>query len=264
MSQQRVAIVILVVNKPHILTFNLLFRLSVSKYCDRHGYDLHVLTELIEPLEPFVLKKFYWQRLLIPSLPQFQQYDFVVSLDADIFISESAPSLPQVSPGKIGAVNERKYFGNYDWRETIQKKMGWELTGIEWYRQSGEERSSNDHLQGGLLIYQPIWHGDLMKRLYSENISNFMKYYQDDQSFLSIYALDNDCIEWLDQRFNCVWFFWKEIMYPDFDHYPQHVQIHLVRNFINLNWFTHWTGRYDLNHLENVRNLAPTGLTHNF
>ena len=71
-------------------------------------------------------KLFFWQRLLIPSL--FPDYDYVISLDSDIYINPDSPPLPfhEIPEGKVGAVNERKYFQNYEWREEIQEKNCWE------------------------------------------------------------------------------------------------------------------------------------------
>jgi hypothetical protein len=252
MNEAKVAIVIFVVGDNYIKTFNLIFKNSVEKYCKRHNYDLHLLTELLVPLEPFNKKKFFWQRFLIPSLPQFQKYDYVVTMDSDIYINENAPPFPLIHSSKIGVINERKYLENYDWREMVQRRLGWEATGIDWYKLSGENMQTNDHINGGVIIYQPKYHGELFKKLYNENIDNYMKYHQDDQSFLSLYGIHNDCLEWLDQRYNRVWFFWKEIMYPEFDKYPQDLKIKLVKNFIKLNWLTHWTGMMDVNVLMNA------------
>jgi hypothetical protein len=45
-------------------------------------------------------------------------------MDSDIFVNPNTPALPlnEIPEGKIAAVNERKYFGNYEWREEVQIK----------------------------------------------------------------------------------------------------------------------------------------------
>ena len=151
--------------------------------------------------------------------------------------------------GKVAAVNERKYMENYEWRETIQSKHGWEKTGRDWYALSGENKTYNDHINGGLVIYKPKCHAVALKQLYDENISNYMKYHQDDQSILSSYLIDNDMIYWLDQRYNRVWGFWKELFYPNFDKLEDKVKRLYVENFTNLNYFCHFTSGKEIEFL---------------
>ena len=170
-------------------------------------------------------KKFYWQRLLIPE--KYEDYDYIVVVDSDIYISDNSPPLPinDIPVGKVACANERR---------------------IDWYKLSGDNKDYNDHINGGLIIYQPKYHGKLLTKLYDDNINNYQKYHQDDQSILSSFLIDNDLIYWLDQRYNRVWYFWKEILYPDFDLYDIALKKKLVANFVNLNYFCHFTSMVDI------------------
>ena len=49
-------------------------------------------------------------------------------MDSDIFINFNSPPLPlnEIPEGKVASVNERKYLGNYELREKVQIKCGWE------------------------------------------------------------------------------------------------------------------------------------------
>ena len=195
-------------------------------------------------------KKFYWQRLLIPE--KYSEYDYVISMDSDIYVSDNTPELPlkEIPEGKVSASNERKYFGNYEWREQIQIKNGWEKTGKDWYKLAGEDRNYNDHINDGFIIYQPKHHAKIIRKLYDDNIDNYHKYNQDDQSILSLFLIDNDLIYWLDQRYNGVWYYWKEIFYPNFDSYDEKLKKNFVLNFVNLNYFSHFTSYIDVNYLK--------------
>jgi hypothetical protein len=247
----KVAIVVFVIGEKYVNTFNTYFKLNLEQYCNKHSYELIILNELIQKEDNFDKKKFFWQRLLIPN--KFKNYDFVISLDADIYVNPNAPELPlkEIPKGKIGAVNERKYLGNYEWREEVQKKNNWkDITGIEWYALSGENKSYNDHINGGLVIYQPEYHSEILKKLYDDNIQNYLKYHQDDQSILSSFLIDNDLIYWLDERFNRVWFFWKEIMYPFFDICNEDLKQIMILNYISLNYFCHFTSNKDILYLK--------------
>lgn len=246
----KVAIIILTVGDRYIKKFNYYFRESVEKYCKKYNYDLFVLTELIKYENNMDSKKILWQKLLIPE--KYSDYDYVIAMDSDIYVSDNAPELPlkEIPDGKVAGSNERKYFGNYEWREEIQRKNGWEITGKDWYNISGENRDYNDHLNSGFVIYQPKYHAKIIRKLYDDNIDNYQKYHQGDQSILSLFLIDNNLIYWLDQRYNRVWYYWKEIFYPNFDSYDEKLKKEFVTNFVNLNYFSHFTSYIDVQYLK--------------
>ena len=204
------------------------------------------MSNLIREEENLDKKKFYWQRLLIAN--KYKEYDYVVSLDSDIHINPESPEIPfsEIPEGKVAAVNERKYLGNYEWRERIQIQNRWEKTGKDWYALSGEIKTYNDHINGGLVIYQPKYHGELFADLYDKNVKNYMRYHQDDQSFLSSYLIDNNMIYWLDERYNRIWSFWRDIFYPNFNELDLKTKILYVKNFTSLNYFSHFTSGSDI------------------
>jgi hypothetical protein len=76
-----------------------------------------------------------------------------------------------------------------------------------------------------------------------------MNYHQDDQSIISSYVIDNDLIYWLDERFNKIWYFWKELFYPNFDSLPSNLKTQYIHNFSSLNYFTHFTSQIDINYI---------------
>jgi len=245
----KVAFVIFVMGDKYIENFNKYFKNNLENYCKKYNYELIQLSKLIREEENMDRKKFYWQRMLIPD--KFRDYDFVVSIDADIYINSDAPEFPfkDIPVDKVAAVNERKYMGCYELREKVQLKCGWEKTGKDWHKLSGEDRDYNDHINGGLVVYQPKYHADKMLNLYNDNIKNYMKYHQDDQSILSLYFIDNDMIFWLDEKFNRIWWFWKFIKYEKFDRSPLKRKKEAVKNFINENYFCHFTSGVDINYI---------------
>jgi hypothetical protein len=242
----RVAIVVFVIGDKYINIFNGIFRKNLEEYCKKNKYDLILLHDLIRQEPNMDRKKFYWQRFLIPD--KFKDYDYVISMDSDIFVNLDSPPIPfnEIPQGKICAVNERKYCNNYEWRENVQIKMGWEKTGKDWYALSGENKDYNDHINGGFVIYQPQYHAKIMLDLYNNNISRYQQYHQDDQSILSSYLIDNDLVYWLDERYNKIWFFWRETFYPNFQDLPRETQRLYIQNFLKLNYFTHFTSSIDV------------------
>lgn len=242
----KVGIVIFLIGDNYISKFNNKFRSTLTQYCNKYNYELIILNKYIKDEPNMDKKKFYWQRMLISE--KFIDYDFIVSMDSDIFVNPNSPPIPfeQIPEGKVAAVNERKYFGNYEWRESVQIKCGWERTGKEWYALSGENKEYNDHINGGFVIYQPKYHAKIFKELYDNNINNYMRYHQDDQSIISSFIIDNNLVYWLDERYNKIWFFWKQIFYPNFDSLPHNIKQQYIHNFMNLNYFTHFTSHIDV------------------
>jgi hypothetical protein len=243
----KVGLVVFLIGEKYIKNFETLFKKNLLLYCNKYNYELIILSEFIHFEQQMDNKKFFWQRLLIPDKFKDYDYDYIISIDSDIYINSNSPPLPlnEIPEGKVAAVNERKYFGNYEWREKIQQKMGYEKTGRDWYALSGEYKNYNDHINAGLIIYQPKFHAKIFLDLYKNNIANYRNYHQDDQSIISSFVIDNDLIYWLDERFNRIWFFWKEIMYPNFDNLNEDYKKLYIRNFIDHNYFTHFTGGFD-------------------
>jgi len=249
--------VVFVIGERYINNFNILYRKSLEAYCKKYNYDLIVRETFISKnSEEMDKKKFFWERLLIPNEYRNEGYDFVVSIDSDIYISSNAPPLPLHELGyKIGAVNERKIMGTYEYRETIQRRNEWkDVRGRDWYALSGDTVEYDDHINGGLVVYRPEYHADIMMALYHKYIGEYKRFYQDDQSVLSHFLMENDMVYWLDDRFNRVWFFWREMFYPCWTEaaneegeplVPDMLKMIYMKNYIDMNYFCHLTGGTD-------------------
>lgn len=101
------ALVTIVVGAPYLEAFDRYSRRRFENYAARHGYEPIVLTEPVRDLEG---KKFTWQKLCLPDLPWWRDYDQVAFLDADILIARDAPALPVMPPGKVGVVPDKLPF----------------------------------------------------------------------------------------------------------------------------------------------------------
>jgi hypothetical protein len=101
------ALVTIVVGAPYLEAFDRYSRRRFENYAARHGYEPIVLTEPVRDLEG---EKFTWQKLCLPDLPWWRDYDQVAFLDADILIARDAPALPVMPPGKVGVVPDKLPF----------------------------------------------------------------------------------------------------------------------------------------------------------
>jgi hypothetical protein len=85
-------------------SFDRFSRERLERYCARHGYDLKILTTVIRELPG---KKLTWQKILLPELPWWKDYEQVCVLDSDILVAYDAPALPVIPHGKIGCVQDK-------------------------------------------------------------------------------------------------------------------------------------------------------------
>ena len=60
-------------------------------FCDRHGYDLVVLTEPLDTSHRAVSRSIAWQKLICFEHPRLAGIDHLIWLDSDIVINPAAP-----------------------------------------------------------------------------------------------------------------------------------------------------------------------------
>ena len=104
MSKPNTCVVSIVVGEAYLEAFNHYSRARLEAYCQRHGYDLKILTE---PIRDLPGKKFTWQKLLLPECDWWRDYDQVCFMDSDILVAKDAPVLPVISDGKLGGVPDK-------------------------------------------------------------------------------------------------------------------------------------------------------------
>jgi hypothetical protein len=104
MNPPRTCIATIVVGEKYQRDFDHYSLARLEAYCQRHGYDLKVIDQ---PIRDLPGKKFTWQKLLLPELSWWREYDQVCFLDSDILVAKDAPALPVIPPGKIGGVPDK-------------------------------------------------------------------------------------------------------------------------------------------------------------
>jgi hypothetical protein len=137
--------------------FNELFKPSLVEYTTKHGYDLKVFTEALDPAQKHP-ETISFQKCLVPGM--LADYDWVVVLDADIYIEKDAPpisSLFHMLGDRIGAVDEACPFTD---------------KGAEYYKKSGFVLETSIIVNSGMIICSPTKHSALLKDIYDKYISN--------------------------------------------------------------------------------------------
>jgi len=157
---------IISIGRKYLEEFERLFKPSVSAYCSKHGYDLKVFTDFLDPIRkhPDTIS---FQKCLVPSL--LMDYDLVVVLDADIYIDSYVPPIDKINLyNKIGIVNEvsQSTPENYKYLNEI-KIVDYPK---EYYRIAGFEIDTDKILNTGLILCNPSKHAEYLKSIYEKYV----------------------------------------------------------------------------------------------
>jgi hypothetical protein len=104
MNQANTCVATLVIGDAYRRDFDRFCRSRLECYCARYGYDLKVLPSVIRELPG---KKLTWQKILLPELPWWQDYNQVCVMDSDILVATDAPALPVILADRIGCVPDK-------------------------------------------------------------------------------------------------------------------------------------------------------------
>lgn len=159
----KVCIGILSIGKTYLAEFERLFKPSVSAYCARHGYDLKVFSDFLDPIRkhPHTIS---FQKCLVPD--QLREYDLVVVLDADIYIEPHAPPVHLLDLNeKIGIVNEVAQSSPEEYAHMVN--IGFADYAKKYYERVGFNNLETTRiLNTGVMVCNPAKHADYLKTIY--------------------------------------------------------------------------------------------------
>lgn len=223
------AIVTLAVGDDYVANFMRYAHPTWKPYCEKHGYDLILLTEPIDPAwDPATSRKsVHWQKLLIGTLPQLRDYRGLAWMDGDILINHRlAPCLfSEVRNGGIGVVDGSDWFYQADdtfnihsrylilnlfMKMTIGGRMPGDLSRVtvtdgdlaSYYRFVGLDGDASRMINTGLLVFDPGRHGNFLAEVYTKYDRDFMDF---ENTPLSFELQTSGRAEYIDNRFNVVW-----------------------------------------------------------
>jgi len=155
---------VICIGKPYIEEFERLFKPSLVEYTSKYGYDLKIFTDFLDS-ETKETSLISFQKALVPSHESLKDYDLVIVIDADIYITKNAPPIHQFNlQGKIGIVNEIQQLSPQE-LAFLQAKIGIPDDPIEYYKKSGFDLQTNLYLNSGLLLCSPK-QGTFLKDVY--------------------------------------------------------------------------------------------------
>lgn len=154
----RTCIGIVCIGDSYIQEFEQTFKPSVVKYAARHGYDLKIFTSYLDP-EHTHKDCISFQKCLVPEA--LKDYDRVIVMDADIWMSDHAPPIPECGE-KIGIVNEML--------QPEYSTVGCTTPPIPYYASCGFDIQTDKMLNTGFMICNPAIHADILRQVYDKHI----------------------------------------------------------------------------------------------
>src|SRR4051812_19984120 len=89
---KKIALVTAAIGKKYLNIYNSKFRTSQEKFAKRVGCPLYVVTEMIDKTVKGTSRHPAWQALLIFEIPELREYDYLMWLDGDIYVTQAAQS----------------------------------------------------------------------------------------------------------------------------------------------------------------------------
>jgi hypothetical protein len=236
----KVGIFTICIGESYRKNYELVFKSSVEKYCEKYGYDLNVLTDFIGDEKYRNNSYISFMKMIVPYSEKAKEYDLIMVLDADIIVNIDSPSFHNIDfNNKIGIVDEYQQ-PSYEKRLEIQKENGWEISASEYYKLCNLDIDTQKLFNSGMFICQPKIHGYFFKNLVEIYINNQLNHYRGfhyEQSVFGYELQKNNLYYIMDSKWNNIWFFYKNKESNDIflDYF----------NFVKNSYFVHMTGYTD-------------------
>lgn len=244
----KVLLVTIAVGEKYLRLYERLFKSSHELYAKKNGYDFKVITDFLDKEIPRI-ETLSLSKLLLGSQEWSLEYDFIVYVDADIFINPNSPPIHSVIDynDKIGMVNEYSQ-PTKEKRLEIQRSKGWETSAKEYYNLCGLTLETEIVFNGGLLVFQPKFHGEFLRFVYTSFVKTCLVHprgwhYEQSAVSYSLQVQKNYIV--LDNRFNAIWSlekYSKELEHQPFD----------LEAFFHNNYFIHFAGNVDYDKVETL------------
>jgi hypothetical protein len=216
------AIVTINLGARHQMLWNRICRPNWERYAQKFGLDIINFEQPLDMSERAAKRSPSWQKCLILSQPDVQQYDQVLWLDSDILINlKKAPdAFAFVPDDKIGGIEDwvepsvEEYKQAMQTSQRIQPGILNELTVKEYYANFGLPTTFDKVMQGGVFVASPAHHRALMEKVYYEYEDKGASYWHYEMRPLSYEIQKARLIAWMPGEFNYLWGVRKLIKYP--------------------------------------------------
>ena len=206
----KVGIGIVCIGPDYVTEFEKTFKPSVVAYAQRHGYELKLFTSFLDTryTHPDCIS---FQKCLVPE--RMPECDVVIVMDADIWLSESAPPVP-VPDTKIGIVDEVRQLTPREYG-----RMSFVSQPTQYYAEGGFSLNTDKILNTGFFVCRPALHAKFLRGVYDKHISKapeHRRHFHYEQAAIGYELQVNNMFELLPNTWNSIALFYKflGIQYP--------------------------------------------------
>jgi hypothetical protein len=232
----KILLTVIAIGEKYVEEYNNLFRKSHEAYANKNGYDFKLITEYLDNTVKPTIGSILFSKFLVCSQDWSNDYDYIVFIDADIFININSPPIHlNEFNGCIGIVDEYSQ-PTPELRIIFQQRHNWETSGSDYYKIHGNFNITTDKvLNAGLIVMQPSIHRKFLEELYNKYIKKAEDHpcgYHFEQCVLGYELHVNNLFKVLDNRFNAIWAIGR--------HFGS-----TIEDYLNNNYFIHFAGHTD-------------------
>ena len=229
----KVLLVVIAITEGYLDTYNKLFRKSHELYAKKHNYDFRVIDYMLDATVNHT-SAFSFQKIQVCSHYWSAQYDYIVCIDADIFINPESPPIHEYVTGdKIGIVDEMN-------QPSVTLREEYDGTAIDYYKLvSGTELNTRMVLNTGVMVFQPKLHSDFLISVFNKYIRGCMtsnRGYHYEQTTVGYELQSKDMFCLIPNKFNALWGLSKHMKSTS------HISL---EDFYRDNYFIHFAGCVD-------------------
>lgn len=180
---------------------------SQKSYCERNGYDFSCITQSLSPItHPDAIS---FNKALVFSQSFSYNYDIVVFIDADIFITSYAPPICDILKDavNIGMIDEYTQPSRIQ-RMMLNNKLGWEKSAKEYYAKAGFNINTQHVLNSGVIMACPQFSAQFFKEVYIQYALKSIGHsrgFHFEQSAIGYEVLVKNKLQVIDPKFNALW-----------------------------------------------------------
>ena len=244
----KVLLVTIAIGEQYLQQYNMLFRESQAKYAFNHGYDFKVITDFLDKNNQYT-STISFNKILVCSQPWSNNYDFIIFVDADVYININSPPIHNYVDYEdlIGVIDEYDQ-PSKEKRLAIQKIMNWEISAPEYYKLCDLNIQTHMVFNTGLLVLQPRKHRIFLETIYNKYIKRSITHkrrFHFEQSCIGYEIQKSGVYKIIDNRFNALWGLTKILN-------THNISLH---DFCRQNYFIHFAGHVDLDKVPYLQNI---------
>ena len=240
MDVNKTAIVTLIVGKEYLETWKKYSQKSFEDYAKKYNFDFYLLNQFIDDKQN---KHVAWQKLLIGTLNKLKKYENLIWIDADIIINvENAPNILNGIPkDRVGVVRYHPLLSQplfHTAHARMSEGLSAEQFNLKILKTHNLEAHPKCLINSGVLVV-PKSAYNVLKNIYYkyEEIKNNN---HQEQVFLSYELYINKLTCFIDDRFNAVWYEFKQG--PYFFRCSKANDKLLVKKVLSEVYFLHFAG----------------------